>query len=1289
MTAMVRTLRHPALLGGLLALFLVVGCTDMLVNPGPGRDAALSVRLQVAPTAEPEASGSLAEAFDRATAVRVRIVRPDRPTFDTTLVLPPPAQVRRVGPISVPMLQARERAQLFVDLLLGESLLFQSEPEEIELRAGATTESSVPVTAVPAGIRAPTSIPELTSLRDTVQLESAVVFGSGDPIPGLALTWSTPDTSIVELSPQGRLVARAEGDARIVGRFAEFTVNLTARVRPVVVSIDLAPAAARLQVGDSLRLLPSLRDARGNALPNRVVESWVSSDPVFASTDATGLVRALEPIEAATITAFFQGVSGTATVAVVPKPVASVTVEPATGSIEVDQQLQLAATLRAADSTLLTGRQVAWESSDTTVARVDGAGQVRGVTPGTVTVTATSEGVSGTARVVVSPKPVQTVEVSPATATLEVDRDLQLGATLRAADGTLLTGRPIEWSSDNPAVARVDSTGRVLAVAPGDAAITATSEGRSGSAQVRVVPKPVNTVQVSPAVANLLVGEQVQLSARLLAADSTVLTGRVVTWQSSDTMVARVSGEGLVSGRGEGEAVITATSEGVSGTAQIRVAPQPVARVQVDPDSAAVVVNGQVQLSARLFAADSTVLTGRVVTWQSSDTTVARVSGEGLVSGRGEGEAVITAASEGVSGTAQIRVTRQPVARVEVDPDSAAVVVNGQVQLSARLFAADSTVLTGRVVTWQSSDTTVARVSGEGLVSGRGEGEAVITAASEGVSGTAQIRVTPQPVDSVEVRPTGAEIEVGQQLQLEAILRAADGTILTGRVVAWESSATEVATVDSAGLVRGVGAGEAVITATSEGVRGAAGVVVLGGPHRIFGVVRELLSQEPLQGVSVVLAPAPTPSRGGVGAESTRQVFTDQNGRYRFDIATAGAYGLSVSAADFVGNAVEFIEIFDRPEGDVARIDFALATPAFDRPVGGFAGRVFDDGGRPIAGAVVMLSGGEQTNGVFRSTNSAGDGTYTFPGVVLVAADGNPIREFTLIAAAPGFGTEERSRLQVESGTTLAGIDFVLRPGESVVEFFRDGFEGELAWTASGFWNRTTGEGIRNLALPTYVDLAPDDPSQGFLPAAPQGTRYMWYGQPETGNFMGEQDPFDEPGSGGTSLDPNRGTLISPAFNIPGDAGRATLTFTTWFEIESVNPNLEGFDLMVVSVVDVDEGTVVEVARLNPLIDPEGSSRATKPFTSGGYNRVPVFRPFSVDLDAFRERTIRLRFEFDTVDERYNGFRGWIIDDVVVSDVGAPPAASRLTAPGTLLRGQCTVADEPACQERRGRTPPR
>jgi uncharacterized protein YjdB len=1195
MTAMVRTLRHPALLGGLLALFLVVGCTDMLVNPGPGRDAALSVRLQVAPTAEPEASGSLAEAFDRATAVRVRIVRPDRPTFDTTLVLPPPAQVRRVGPISVPMLQARERAQLFVDLLLGESLLFQSEPEEIELRAGATTESSVPVTAVPAGIRAPTSIPELTSLRDTVQLESAVVFGSGDPIPGLALTWSTPDTSIVELSPQGRLVARAEGDARIVGRFAEFTVNLTARVRPVVVSIDLAPAAARLQVGDSLRLLPSLRDARGNALPNRVVESWVSSDPVFASTDATGLVRALEPIEAATITAFFQGVSGTATVAVVPKPVASVTVEPATGSIEVDQQLQLAATLRAADSTLLTGRQVAWESSDTTVARVDGAGQVRGVTPGTVTVTATSEGVSGTARVVVSPKPVQTVEVSPATATLEVDRDLQLGATLRAADGTLLTGRPIEWSSDNPAVARVDSTGRVLAVAPGDAAITATSEGRSGSAQVRVVPKPVNTVQVSPAVANLLVGEQVQLSARLLAADSTVLTGRVVTWQSSDTMVARVSGEGLVSGRGEGEAVITATSEGVSGTAQIRVAPQPVARVQVDPDSAAVVVNGQVQLSARLFAADSTVLTGRVVTWQSSDTTVARVSGEGLVSGRGEGEAVITAASEGVSGTAQIRVT-------------------------------------------------------------------------------------PQPVDSVEVRPTGAEIEVGQQLQLEAILRAADGTILTGRVVAWESSATEVATVDSAGLVRGVGAGEAVITATSEGVRGAAGVVVLGGPHRIFGVVRELLSQEPLQGVSVVLAPAPTPSRGGVGAESTRQVFTDQNGRYRFDIATAGAYGLSVSAADFVGNAVEFIEIFDRPEGDVARIDFALATPAFDRPVGGFAGRVFDDGGRPIAGAVVMLSGGEQTNGVFRSTNSAGDGTYTFPGVVLVAADGNPIREFTLIAAAPGFGTEERSRLQVESGTTLAGIDFVLRPGESVVEFFRDGFEGELAWTASGFWNRTTGEGIRNLALPTYVDLAPDDPSQGFLPAAPQGTRYMWYGQPETGNFMGEQDPFDEPGSGGTSLDPNRGTLISPAFNIPGDAGRATLTFTTWFEIESVNPNLEGFDLMVVSVVDVDEGTVVEVARLNPLIDPEGSSRATKPFTSGGYNRVPVFRPFSVDLDAFRERTIRLRFEFDTVDERYNGFRGWIIDDVVVSDVGAP---------GTLLRGQCTVADEPACQERRGRTPPR
>jgi hypothetical protein len=84
-----------------------------------------------------------------------------------------------------------------------------------------------------------------------------------------------------------------------------------------------------------------------------------------------------------------------------------------------------------------------------------------------------------------------------------------------------------------------------------------------------VPPRPVRSVLVAPQVATLVVGQAMQLSATTMDADGTVLTGRAVTWQSSNPTVATVSSTGIVGSVGVGVATITATSEGVSGTATV------------------------------------------------------------------------------------------------------------------------------------------------------------------------------------------------------------------------------------------------------------------------------------------------------------------------------------------------------------------------------------------------------------------------------------------------------------------------------------------------------------------------------------------------------------------------------------------------------------------------------------------------------------------------------------------------------------------------------------------------
>src|SRR5207245_9129213 len=90
-------------------------------------------------------------------------------------------------------------------------------------------------------------------------------------------------------------------------------------------------------------------------------------------------------------------------------------------------------------------------------------------------------------------------------------------------------------------------------------------------------------------------------------------------------------------------------------------------------------------------------------------------------------------------------------------------------------------LLTGRVVTWASSNTGVATVNGNGLVTGVAAGSATITATSEGKSGTAALTVSVVPVASVAVTPATASIPAGQTAGRGAAPQDASGDALTGQ----------------------------------------------------------------------------------------------------------------------------------------------------------------------------------------------------------------------------------------------------------------------------------------------------------------------------------------------------------------------------------------------------------------------------------------------------------------------------------------------------------------------------
>ena len=251
-----------------------------------------------------------------------------------------------------------------------------------------------------------------------------------------------------------------------------------------VTAVALSPSTTSLVVGGTSTLVATVTATNCTTTP---APAWSTSDGNVASVSGGGVVTAVAP-GSATITAAAGGRSAQSTITVTPVPVASVTATVRSATLPVGDTMTAAATVRDAAGNALT-RSVAWSSTAPTVASVDAAsGRITAVTPGTTTITATSEGRSGTVTLTVLAR-VASVTVSFSAAPRVIGETANATAIVREASGAVLAGRVVRWSSAAPAIATVDSlTGVITAVGAGRATIRATVEGVLGAADLLVLP---------------------------------------------------------------------------------------------------------------------------------------------------------------------------------------------------------------------------------------------------------------------------------------------------------------------------------------------------------------------------------------------------------------------------------------------------------------------------------------------------------------------------------------------------------------------------------------------------------------------------------------------------------------------------------------------------------------------------------------------------------------------------------------------------------------------------------
>ncbi len=259
------------------------------------------------------------------------------------------------------------------------------------------------------------------------------------------------------------------------------------------------------------------------------------------------------------------------------------------------------------------------------------------------------------------PVAVTGVTLNKSTTSIEAGQSEQLTATVLPSNAD---NKAVTWSTSNPDVAQVDQQGNVSAIAPGNAIITVTTAdgGKEATCQVTVTapPTPVEVTGISiKQTTTIAIGDSETLSITYSPADAN--TGKGVTWSSGNESVATVNANGNVTGIAAGTAIITVTSTtnpAITASCTVTVQAVAVTGISLNKSSLNIQISGTETLIATITPSNAT---NKSITWSSDKTNIATVN-NGVVTGIGEGTAVITVktADGGKEATCNVTVTAGP-----------------------------------------------------------------------------------------------------------------------------------------------------------------------------------------------------------------------------------------------------------------------------------------------------------------------------------------------------------------------------------------------------------------------------------------------------------------------------------------------------------------------------------------------------------------------------------------------------------------------------------------------------
>ena len=540
--------------------------------------------------------------------------------------------------------------------------------------------------------------------------------------------------------------------------------------------------------------------------------SWSSSNAEVASVDEkTGVITA-NKVGDAVITVVptgMKGISASTTVHVTPLKVSSLSLANEFTLVHTDSlKLEVTVAPEQADN-----KKLEWSSDNPNVATVDTAGVVTAMGVGTAKITAKAtdgSNVFASATVHVTPLKVSSLSLANEFTLVHTD-SLKLEVTVAPEQAD---NQKLEWSSDNPDVATVDTAGVVKAVSVGTAKITAkTTDGSnlSASTTVHVTPLKVSSLSLADEF-TLVHTDSLKLEVTVSPEQA---DNKKLVWSSDNPDVATVDTAGVVTAVSVGTAKITAKAtdgSDVSASTTVHVTPLKVSSLSLANEFTLVHTDSlKLKVTVSPEQADNQKLV-----WSSDNPDVATVDTAGVVTAVSVGTAKITAKTtdgSDISATTTVHVTPLKVSSLSLANEFTLVHTDSlKLEVTIAPEQADN-----KKLVWSSDNPDVAAVDTVGVVKAMSVGTATITVKTtdgSNVSVSTTVHVTPLKVSSLSLANEFKLVHTDSlKLEVTVAPEQADNQKLE-----WSSDNPDVATVDTAGVVKAVSVGTAKITAkTTDG----------------------------------------------------------------------------------------------------------------------------------------------------------------------------------------------------------------------------------------------------------------------------------------------------------------------------------------------------------------------------------------------------------------------------------------------------------------------------------------